>query len=130
MTVATILLADDDVLLLEVTREILEAQGYHVLTACDGLEAVQQYQRHQAEIVLAVFDVMMPNLTGPDAAAQISRMNSDLPFIFVTGHDSRGDVDSMSIPQHFHILHKPVDFDAFTQLVRDTINRGLLSSGL
>ena len=58
----TVLVADDDPDLVVLVARRLEKNGYRVITACDGAEAVQQAVQHVPQ--LAVLDVMMPKLTG------------------------------------------------------------------
>jgi len=118
----SILLADDDICLLEITREILEELGYRVITASNGVEAVRQFIQHQQDIVLAVFDVMMPLMNGPEAAAHISAINGSLPFVFVTGFDSNGELKKAVIPQGYRMLQKPVDFNILSNVIQEMIS--------
>jgi CheY-like chemotaxis protein len=67
----TLLIADDEPHLLETTRFILEAEGYRVLTARDGLEALQIIKRERPPVVL--LDVMMPNMDGYEVCREIRR---------------------------------------------------------
>jgi len=117
---SVILLADDDALLLEVTREFLEFKGYQVVTACNGMEAIKQYQQHRHEIVLAIFDVVMPHLSGPEAAKHICCINNQLPFIFVTGFDKHV-LEQFEIYQGFRVMHKPVNFNELSQAIQETL---------
>lgn len=118
---ACILIAEDDPVLREVTRELLEYMGYRVVIACNGLEAVRQYKQHRRDIILAIFDVMMPLLSGPEAAEEICVIDASLPFIFVTGHDSKQVLDKIKIPPGFQILRKPVEFDYFCSAIKQAI---------
>jgi len=118
---ACILLAEDDPVLREVTRELLEHMGYRVVIACNGLEAISQYKKYRSNIILAVFDVMMPYLNGPEAAEKICVFDASLPFIFVTGYDSEQVLDKIKIPQGFQILRKPVNFDHFCSAIKQAI---------
>jgi len=116
-----ILLADDDAILLTLHKEILESLGYKVITASHGMEAIEQYKKHQNAISLAVFDVMMPFMNGPDAATCIARLDASLPFIFVTGCDAHEDLKILSLPQGFQVLSKPLNFEYFIALVHDLL---------
>ena len=62
----------------------LEAQGYEVTTAADGLEALEKIRAQLPDLVL--LDVMMPDLDGGDAAAQIrgDPLLRDVPIVFLT----------------------------------------------
>ena len=77
----TVLVCDDDSAILESIRIYLENEGYNVLTACDGVEAVEMVDNN--EIHCLVMDVMMPRLDGLRATVKI-REKHNLPIIFLS----------------------------------------------
>ncbi|MBA2375945.1 MAG: response regulator transcription factor [Rubrobacter sp.] len=77
----TILLVDDDAALLEVTSIVLSSEGYRVLTAEDGYDALKEVGRERLDLV--VLDVMMPNLSGLEVLKRI-REQSDVPVVLLT----------------------------------------------
>ncbi|MGH3089002.1 MAG: response regulator [Rubrobacteraceae bacterium] len=77
----TILLVDDDAALLEVTSIVLSSEGYRVLTAEDGIEALKVIGREKLDLV--VLDVMMPKLSGFEVLKKI-RESSDVPVVLLT----------------------------------------------
>ncbi len=77
----TILLVDDDAALLEVTSIVLAAEGYRVLTAEDGVEALRILSRENLDLV--VLDVMLPRMSGFEVLKKI-REQSDVPVILLT----------------------------------------------
>lgn len=76
-----ILVVDDEALLIKGIRFNLQSEGYEVITASDGLEALQALQEHKPDLV--VLDVMMPNMDGLTACQKI-REFSDIPIILLT----------------------------------------------
>jgi len=84
----TILVAEDHDGLREIARETLASLGYNVIIACDGDQAVREFQNHQSSIDLLVFDVMLPKRSGPEAYSEILKIRSDIPVIFATGYSS------------------------------------------
>lgn len=76
-----ILVVDDEALLIKGIRFNLQSEGYEVITASDGLEALQALQEHKPDLV--VLDVMMPNMDGLTACQKI-RESSDIPIILLT----------------------------------------------
>ncbi len=86
----TILIADDEAELLEILRDYLEADGFQVLTAADGNEALALVAREQVDCVL--LDVMMPGKNGFEVCRTI-RQSSDLPILFLSAR--REDVDQI-----------------------------------
>ncbi len=82
----TILLAEDAELVRNFAGRMLRKSGYNVIFACDGQEAVEQFERHSQEIDILVFDIVMPRMTGKVAFEQIQKIRSDLPVVFCSGY--------------------------------------------
>lgn len=80
-----ILVVDDEVFIREVTKSSLEAYNYSVVTACDGLEAVEVYAQHQLDIRLVIMDLMMPSLDGATAVRILQKINPEVKVIAVSG---------------------------------------------
>jgi len=107
----TILLADDEPLVRELGRSILQAHGYQVLLAEDGVQAVELYQRERARIDLVILDLTMPRLSGQDAYRQLVTLNPDVAVLFSSGYfaedltDQEGGVKGfISKPYRLHEL--------------------------
>jgi PAS domain S-box-containing protein len=83
-----ILVVDDEISIISVAKETLEAFGYEVLTAEDGAQAIAHYARHRSEIALVVTDMMMPIVDGAALTAALVRMNPDVLVIATSGTSS------------------------------------------
>jgi len=83
----TLLLVDDDSMLLETSRVMAEMLGFTVLTAHDGVAALEIFQQHRVEIRLVITDLTMPRLDGWGTLAALRRIDPDLPVILASGHD-------------------------------------------
>tara|TARA_Y100001934_G_C12222777_1_gene711532 strand:- start:359 stop:1045 length:687 start_codon:yes stop_codon:yes gene_type:complete len=77
-----VLIAEDDSLIRQGLRELLQVEGYQVIEAPDGAVALASFREHQPDFVC--LDVMMPHLSGYDVCRQIRQENSDVPIIFIT----------------------------------------------
>lgn len=100
----TVLVAEDDPQVRNLTVEGLGASGIRVLKAADGREAVKVYREHENSIDLLVFDVVMPFMNGPEAYWEITSSGSDVPVIFTTGYAG----DRLSgIPGTHVVVSKP-----------------------
>src|ERR671916_470625 len=77
----TILLVDDDAALLEVMSIVLASEGYRVVTAADGAEALREVERNRLDLV--VLDVMLPRISGFEVLKKI-REKSDVPVVMLT----------------------------------------------
>jgi CheY-like chemotaxis protein len=80
-----ILVVDDESSILQLTRSNLEAHGYRVLTARDGVEASDLYARRQNEVQLVVTDMAMPRLDGQSTMERLKGMNPSVRIIAATG---------------------------------------------
>ncbi|BCD98955.1 fused response regulator/phosphatase [Marinagarivorans cellulosilyticus] len=88
-----ILVAEDSAVDRMILESMLRKGGYHVIMAEDGLQAVEQFERHNPDLVF--LDVLMPNLNGIEAARKIREMSGDVftPIVFLT---SLADAESLA----------------------------------
>lgn len=86
-----ILVVDDEAPIRDILEETLAGCGFRVLTAKDGIEALQVYTENQAEIRLVITDMMMPNMDGPATMRELRKMKRDLKIIAVSGLMGVGD---------------------------------------
>jgi two-component system, cell cycle sensor histidine kinase and response regulator CckA len=82
----TILLVEDEEMLMELVRSLLELNGYRLLTASDGKQAVELFQKHHQEIDLVLTDLGLPKIGGWEACKQMQQLNPNLPIIVATGY--------------------------------------------
>jgi len=83
-----VLVADDEIDITDVCRRYLEREGYRVLTASDGLEALSAWEAHRPDLV--VLDLMMPGKSGWDVCSAI-RDREDIPVIMLTARGEESD---------------------------------------
>jgi PAS domain S-box-containing protein len=81
----TILIIDDEVMLLSLLSEILTDSGYKTYTAENGIEALEIYKKHKDEINLVVSDIDMPKMGGEETFKKIKAINPEVNFIFASG---------------------------------------------
>ncbi len=84
----TILVVDDEPTLRETLAEALDADGFRVITAADGREALVQFREHRPELV--VLDLMLPELSGIEVC-RVIRQESDVPILMLTAKSSEVD---------------------------------------
>ena len=80
-----VLVADDERAIRDLISDGLSSQGYRVLTAVNGEEAVELFRRHAAAVRLLVTDGAMPVLDGPRVIAEIRKLQPGLPVILTSG---------------------------------------------
>ena len=118
----TILVAEDHDGLRQVAEETLTGLGYQVILANDGEEAIREYGAHRERIQLALIDVMLPKLSGPDVSAHIRRENPDLPVILATGYSH--DIAQLDQAREagMPILQKPYSPRELAERVREALD--------
>src|SRR5712671_5015524 len=84
-TSKTILLVEDEALVRRVIKEVLEIEGFLVLEASDGDEAVSISKAHLDEIHLLLTDVVMPKLNGKTVAAELARERPEMRVMYISG---------------------------------------------
>lgn len=89
MDTRTILVVDDEQNIRDIVEAYLEKDGYRVLQAADGLEALDIFQYETIDLML--LDIMMPGKTGIEVCEQV-RLTSDIPIIMLTAKVEEGDV--------------------------------------
>ena len=82
----TILLAEDELEVRNLVKTVLERNGYKVIEAADGEDAIQKFMEHKDEINLLVFDVVMPKKSGKDAYDIIKKVNPEVRTLFMSGY--------------------------------------------
>jgi len=115
----TILLVDDNEIVLQTGKELLEDIGYQVLTADDGVSAIEVYLANQHDIDLLILDVVMPRLGGVDALQAIREINPQAKVIFATGYDKlRTHADDI----HDVLISKPFSVGKLSRSIRQVLS--------
>ncbi len=117
----TVLVAEDSDAVREVTRELLEALGYTVMTAARGEEALQAARAHPGPIDLLLTDVVMPGIRGASLAQQLAASRPGVRVLFMSGY---GDVAAAGqTSERSAVLRKPLDQDRLARAVREALDR-------
>jgi two-component system cell cycle sensor histidine kinase/response regulator CckA len=120
----TLLLAEDEPLVRELMARTLRRQGYEVLVASDGQEAVELFAREKERIALVVLDAIMPRLGGRQAFARMEEMRPGLKALFVSGYapDVVGMAELISAGQ-VAMLSKPFMASDLSSRIRILLER-------
>jgi PAS domain S-box-containing protein len=111
----TILFVDDETAVLTVISEVLESLGYRVLTAENGVQALELFNSNSNVVDLIMTDVVMPKMDGVELAKSIRELNSKIPIIFATGYDKKQEIERDSGLQGFAVLNKPYSVELLEQ---------------
>lgn len=119
---ATILIADDNEANRELVSVILEREGYRVLEASDGRQAVEQVQQNHPDLVL--LDIHMPEMDGYDAVRAIRTTTSTptVPVVALTASAMAGDAEQALNEGFDAYLAKPYEIAAVIDLVKKLLS--------
>jgi PAS domain S-box-containing protein len=118
----TVLIVDDEESMQELGRELLEEQGYTVLIASTGQEAVDIFHRRGDGIGLVVLDLVMPGMDGGQTYIELKKVRPDLKAFFCTGYMPDQVISALLEEEHLQAIQKPFHPEAFVQLVRDVLD--------
>ncbi len=103
----TVLVVEDEAAMREVTRRILARNGYQVITAVNGLNAVEVAAAHPGGIDVLVTDVVMPQMLGKEAAERIRALYPAVKVLFMSGY-TQGVLDTQGILETgINLIEKP-----------------------
>ncbi len=119
----TILLVDDEDLIIHVTKEILQSLGYRILTARSGREAIDIYQKHRDDIDLVILDMILPGMNGSEIFDCLKRANPDLKAILSSGYSMDGEAQKILARGCRAFLQKPFDVQSLSQTVREILHQ-------
>jgi PAS domain S-box-containing protein len=113
----TILLVDDEEMIRDLARQILELHGYSVVTAADGQEAIDLYLTQRGRFALVILDLTMPHLSGTEVLTRIRNVDPQAKVILSSGYPS-GETSRASA-----FLPKPYRAGLLTRVVREVLDR-------
>jgi len=120
----TVLLAEDEEAVRRLAREILSGNGYRVLEAGNGREALLLSEAHRGVIHLLLTDVVMPKIGGRELGERIRHQRPDLRILYMSGFTDdailRGGVEENGIP----FLQKPFTPEELARKVREVLDSG------
>jgi signal transduction histidine kinase len=119
----TILVAEDNAALGALAEEVLSSQGYRVIVAKDGTEAVRLFSENPERFALVFLDVVMPKLGGPEAFSQMIAIRPNLPVIFASGHAAETASLNSTMPTGAVFLQKPYMPQSLAESVRAVLDR-------
>ncbi len=117
----TILLAEDNRPVRDLTAMVLKNAGYQVYAAADGQEAMELFTQHADEIDLVFLDLVMPCMSGVEAGQIINKRKPDLPLLFCSGYSDRYPPEAMMNCEHVGFINKPYERATLLQKVHSLI---------
>ena len=123
MGAGTVLLVDDENVILGVGKEMLEKIGYQVLLATSGKEAIELYDRHQDEIDLVVLDMIMPHMGGGETYDRMKEKNPRVKVLLSSGYSINGQATEILERGCDGFIQKPFNMAELSVRIREILGR-------
>ena len=113
----TILLVDDEEMVLAVGERFLKVMGYQVLIAREGREAIEVYQKHRETIDLVLLDIIMPNMKGGEVFDRLKEISPDIKVLLSSGYSIDGEASQILERGCGGFIQKPFDMKQLSQSI-------------
>ncbi|MBN1104014.1 MAG: cache domain-containing protein, partial [Deltaproteobacteria bacterium] len=117
----TVLLVDDEDMIIEVCRDLLEELGYHVIEARSGEEALRIYKERGTEIDLVILDLIMPDMGGGEAFDRLKRLNPGIKVLLSSGYSLEGQAAEILERGCSGFIQKPFAAKSLSLKIREVL---------
>ena len=119
----TILLVDDEDMIIDVSRKIIENLGYEVLIAKSGKESIEIYKKNQKKIDIVILDMIMPEMGGGDTYEKLKEINPDIKVLLSSGYSINGLASKILSRGCDGFIQKPYSIKGLSQEIRKVLDK-------
>ncbi|MCP4748976.1 MAG: response regulator [Desulfobacteraceae bacterium] len=119
----TILLIDDEQMIIEIIQEMLESLGYTVVTRVSAIEALHSFTNDPDKYDLILTDLTMPQMTGIELSENVKKIRPDIPIILCSGFSTKISEEKASILGIIAVMNKPILKYDLAHTVYDTFQQ-------
>ena len=116
-----VLLVDDEPMLVSLGHEMLVTLGFQVITAENGMAAVEIFRRYHGAIAGVITDRNMPGITGEECFQQLRAIDPSIPVILATGHIDEVHLQHLRSEGLAGVLHKPFNRETLDRVLRESL---------
>ncbi len=120
----TVLLVDDEDMIIDVGEGILKELGYKVLIARSGKEAIELYKKNQDKIAMVILDMIMPGVSGGATYDKLKEINPNIKVLLSSGYSIDGQATEIVDRGCDGFIQKPFNIKALSQEVRKILDEG------
>jgi len=120
----TILLVDDEEMITDVGKQMLQKLGYDVIVARGGNEALSLYQKNQDKIDVVILDMIMPDIGGGETYNRLEEINPDIKVILSSGYSLNGKATEILERGCNGFIQKPFNMEGLSQKVSEVLDKG------
>lgn len=118
-----ILFIDDEESLLTMLTKLISRLGYQLITATDGLEALNLFYSNQKEIDLVIIDKNLPTISGIELIQKIKEIKPEIKIILTSGIQLDSEIDELKAHLIDQFIQKPYTVDILAQTIREVLDK-------
>jgi CheY-like chemotaxis protein len=119
----TVLLVDDEDMIIDVAEEVLKQLGYNVLVARSGKEAIEIYEENKERIDMVILDMIMPDISGGDTYDRMKEMDPDVKVLLSSGYSINGQAKEILDRGCNGFIQKPYKMRQLSQKLREILDK-------
>jgi DNA-binding NtrC family response regulator len=117
-----LLLIDDDQMVLDILKEVLQSTKIGIISARSGEEALHTFNRYQHKIKLVLLDLFLPDINGIEIYKKIIKSSPEIKVIFMSGFPDQDILKLKDLPGDFDFIQKPFSLQDLKSRVQNIIN--------
>lgn len=117
----TLLLVDDEEMVLEIGKEMLDELGYHTFIACSGQEAIEIYLQEKGKIHLIILDMIMPEMSGGQTYEELQKIDPGVKVLLSSGYSLNGKASYILHRGCNGFIQKPFNIEELSHKIRDIL---------
>ncbi|MBW2620869.1 MAG: PAS domain S-box protein, partial [Deltaproteobacteria bacterium] len=119
----TILLIDDEDIIIEIGGQILERLGYRVLMARSGKEAIEIYRANKSKINMVILDMIMPDMGGGETYDRLKKINPEIQVLLSSGYSINGQASEIMNCGCNGFIPKPFNVEQLSRKIREILGK-------
>jgi two-component system, cell cycle sensor histidine kinase and response regulator CckA len=119
----TLLVVEDEAAFRDLLRDGLQARGYHVLVAANGVAALRVAEEYSGPIRVLVTDVIMPQMSGPELARTLKKIRPGIEILYISGYTDDKVSDDDSSSGDVTLMQKPFYIDDLVRKIEEILAR-------
>ncbi len=117
----TILLIDDEEMILDVGEKMLRKIGYSVYSAISGIDAVEYIKNNKASFDAAIIDMIMPKMSGNETAKELRKLLPDIPILFSSGYSEEEKIHDIVSEMNGKFIQKPYTIQDLSKKLKEML---------
>jgi CheY-like chemotaxis protein len=118
----TILIAEDEEIVLGYVKFLLEKHGYKTICASNGGKAVEEFRKNPERISLVLIDVVMPDMNGKEVYDELKKDFSQVKFLFSSGYTQNAVHKGFVLDENIRLVSKPYDMEELLKAIRKILD--------